>query len=125
MEKVAVNEADKPLEPDCALRFPALALHHLQLMTWICSSAGLEVLTSMEKVAVDEDDRPLEPITITGATVFVNPYKDEEAAEKKAAEDARLKVRIAASCILCLPDTLCCLGNTHCFDWPLLQHMDA
>ena len=46
----------------------------------------------MEKVAVDENDRPKETISITGATVYVNPYRDEEAAEKKAAEEARLKV---------------------------------
>lgn len=58
--------------------------------------AGLEVLTAMEKVEVDEEDRPRQPITITGATVFVNPFKDEEAAEKKAAEAARLKVCLLA-----------------------------
>ncbi len=46
----------------------------------------------MEKVATDEDDRPKQEIKITGATVFVNPYKDEEEAERKAAEEARLKV---------------------------------
>ena len=53
---------------------------------------GLEVLTAMEKAEVDADDRPVQPMSITGATIFVNPYKDEEAAEKKAAEEARLKV---------------------------------
>ena len=46
----------------------------------------------MEKVPTDEDDRPKKDIKITGATVFVNPYKDEEEAERKAAEEARLKV---------------------------------
>ena len=53
---------------------------------------GFEVLTAMEKVPTDDDDRPKQEIKITGATVFVNPYKDEEEAERKAAEDARLKV---------------------------------
>ena len=46
----------------------------------------------MEKVRTDDDDRPKQEIKITGATVFVNPYKDEEEAERKAAEEARLKV---------------------------------
>ena len=46
----------------------------------------------MEKVKTDEDDRPKQEIKITGATVFVNPYKDEEEAERKAAEESRLKV---------------------------------
>ena len=54
--------------------------------------AGFEVLTAMEKVRTDDDDRPKQEIKITGATVFVNPYKDEEEAERKAAEEARLKV---------------------------------
>lgn len=54
--------------------------------------AGFEVLTAMEKVRTDDDDRPKQEIKITGATIFVNPYKDEEEAERKAAEEARLKV---------------------------------
>ncbi len=47
----------------------------------------------MEKVPTDDDDKPRQEIKITGATVFVNPYKEEEEAERKAAEEARLKVR--------------------------------
>ena len=31
-------------------------------------------------------------ITITGCTVYVNPYKDEEEAERKAAEEERKQV---------------------------------
>jgi len=54
---------------------------------------GFEVLTAMEKVPTDDDDRPVQEVKITGATVFVNPYKEEEEAERKAAEEARLKVR--------------------------------
>ncbi len=50
---------------------------------------GFEVLTAMEKVLVGDEDRPEQPITITGATVFVNPYKDEEEEERKAAEKVR------------------------------------
>lgn len=50
------------------------------------------MLTAMEKVPTDDDDRPRQEIKITGATVFVNPYKEEEEAERKAAEEARLKV---------------------------------
>ena len=46
----------------------------------------------MERVQTDEDDRPRQDITITGGTVFVNPYKDEEEAERKQAEEERLKV---------------------------------
>lgn len=47
----------------------------------------------MERVPTDDDDRPQQEIRITGFTVFVNPYKDEEEEERKAAEEARLKVR--------------------------------
>ena len=46
----------------------------------------------MERVPTDGEDRPRREIKITGATVFVNPFKDEEAAEQKAAEEARAKV---------------------------------
>ena len=53
---------------------------------------GLETLTAMERVPTDADDRPKTDIRITGATVFVNPYKDEEEAERKVAEAERLKV---------------------------------
>ena len=52
----------------------------------------------MEKLEVDEEDRPRQPVSITGANVFVNPYKDEEAAEKKAAEEARIKVPTSCCC---------------------------
>ena len=62
--------------------------------------AGFEVLTAMEKVPTDEDDRPKKEIKITGATVFVNPYKDEEEAERKAAEEARLKVAATRNWVL-------------------------
>ena len=48
----------------------------------------------MERVDTDSDDRPKTNITITGATVFVNPYKDEEAAEAAQEEQERLQVKI-------------------------------
>lgn len=64
--------------------------------------AGFEVLTAMERVPTDDDDRPLQEIRITGATVFVNPYKDEEEAERKAAEAARLKARVWPAVLACL-----------------------
>ena len=54
---------------------------------------GFEVLTAMEKVPVRDEDRPAEPISINGATVFVNPFKDEEEEERKAAD----KVSICTS----------------------------
>ena len=43
----------------------------------------------MEKIPTDEDDVPLQDITITGFTVFVNPFKDmiEEEEKKKAASN--------------------------------------
>jgi len=59
--------------------------------------AGLETLTAMERVPTDADDRPKTDIRITGATVFVNPYKDEEEAERKAADAERAKVRGASA----------------------------
>lgn len=43
-------------------------------------------MTAMEKVTVGDEDRPNEPISITGATVFVNPFKDEEEEERMAAQ---------------------------------------
>ena len=55
----------------------------------------------MEKVRTDEDDRPKQDIKITGATVFVNPYKEEEEAERKAAEEARLEVGRNAVALRC------------------------
>jgi peptidyl-prolyl cis-trans isomerase-like protein 2 len=51
----------------------------------------------MERVPTDADDRPKTDIRITGATVFVNPYKDEEEAERKAADAERAKVRGASA----------------------------
>ena len=60
--------------------------------------AGFEVLTAMEKVPTDDEDRPRREIKITGATVFVNPFKDEEEAERKDAEEARLKVHLSHLC---------------------------
>lgn len=47
----------------------------------------------MEKVATDDDDRPIQEVKFLKATVFVNPYKEMEEAEKKQAEQERLKVR--------------------------------
>ena len=46
----------------------------------------------MERVPTDADDRPKTDVRITGATIFVNPYKDEEEEERKVAEAERLKV---------------------------------
>lgn len=57
----------------------------------------------MERVPTDADDRPKTDIRITGATVFVNPYKDEEEAERKAADAERAKVREA-----CVPRLVMC-----------------
>jgi hypothetical protein len=51
----------------------------------------LEVLVL--QIPTDEEDRPLSEIKITGATIFVNPFKEEEAAEAKKAEEERIKVR--------------------------------
>jgi peptidyl-prolyl cis-trans isomerase-like 2 len=53
---------------------------------------GFETLTAMEKAETDAEDRPVKEIRITGATVFVNPYKEEMEAEQKKAEEERLKV---------------------------------
>lgn len=60
--------------------------------------AGFDVLTAMERVAVDGDDRPEQEIKITGASVFVNPYKEMEEEERKKAEAERKQ----ASCITAL-----------------------
>lgn len=53
------------------------------------------MLTAMERVPVDGDDRPEQEIKITGASVFVNPYKEMEEEERKKAEAERKQ----ASCI--------------------------
>lgn len=46
----------------------------------------------MERVPVDGDDRPEREIKITGASVFVNPYKDMEAEEQQKADAERRQV---------------------------------
>lgn len=46
----------------------------------------------MERVPVDADDRPEQEIKITGAEVFVNPYKEMEEEEQKKADAERRKV---------------------------------
>ena len=51
----------------------------------------------MEKVATDDDDRPIQEVKFVKATVFVNPYKEMEEAEKKQAEEERLKVCASSS----------------------------
>ena len=48
----------------------------------------------------------MQEIKITGATTFVNPFKDEEAAEAKAEEEERIKV-----CGLCTPKLLIALPS--------------
>lgn len=48
----------------------------------------------MERVETDDDDRPLQPITFLKATIFVNPYKEMEEAEKKQEEEAQLQVPV-------------------------------
>ena len=60
-------------------------------------SAGFDVLTAMERVPVDGDDRPEREIKITGASVFVNPYKDMEEEERQKADAERRQVE----CHLC------------------------
>ncbi len=62
------------------------------------NAAGFDVLTAMERVSVDGDDRPEQEIKITGASVFVNPYKEMEEEERKKAEAERKQ----ASCIKAL-----------------------
>lgn len=85
----------------------------------------------MEKVPTDDDDRPKKEIKITGATVFVNPYKEEEEAERKAAEEARLKVNFLLQGALNSPqntskpwriETLPCFrqGDTNYYDITLV-----
>ena len=71
-------------------------------MGWGGACLGFEALTAMEKVPTDGEDRPRREIKITGATVFVNPFKDEEEAERKAAEEARLKVHLPLCCFACI-----------------------
>lgn len=57
--------------------------------TVVLYAAGFDVLTAMERVSVDGDDRPEQEIKITGASVFVNPYKEMEEEERKKAEAER------------------------------------
>ncbi len=72
------------------------------------NAAGFDVLTAMERVSVDGDDRPEQEIKITGASVFVNPYKEMEEEERKKAEAERKQ----ASCITALNASL--LFFSHC-----------
>ena len=52
---------------------------------------GFEVLSLMEKMPTDDEDRPIDEIKITGATVFVNPYKDMIEEERKKEEFEKKK----------------------------------
>ena len=60
------------------------------------------MLTAMERVPVDSDDRPEQEIKITGASVFVNPYKEMEEEERKKAEAERKQARHALAMLHCL-----------------------
>lgn len=57
------------------------------------------MLTAMERVPTDDDDRPTQEIKITGATIFVNPYKEMEEEENKKEEAARLEVGFPPSAL--------------------------
>lgn len=46
----------------------------------------------MERVPVNTDDRPEQEVKITGAEVFVNPYKEMEEEEQKKVDAERRKV---------------------------------
>ncbi len=89
------------------------------------NAAGFDVLTAMERVSVDGDDRPEQEIKITGASVFVNPYKEMEEEERKKAEAERKQAsciralwasrcssHIALCCIV--PQNYCILQGTLC-----------
>ena len=69
----------------------------------------MEVLTAMERSETDDEDRPVREITIKGGPIFVNPYKDEEEAERKQAEEERIKVPYA-----CLSNCSCKASSQHC-----------
>ena len=53
----------------------------------------------MERVPTDDDDRPTQEIKVTGATVFVNPYKEMEEEERKQEEEQRLQVSTGVACL--------------------------
>ena len=53
--------------------------------------------TALIRVRGDGGCVPAQEIKITGATTFVNPFKDEEAAEAKKEEEDRIKVFAASS----------------------------
>jgi peptidyl-prolyl cis-trans isomerase-like protein 2 len=48
---------------------------------------GMETLGKMERVPTDAKDKPREPITITGATVFTNPYREMAEEEDRLEEE--------------------------------------
>ena len=52
---------------------------------------GMETLAKMERVPTDAKDKPREPISITGATVFTDPYKEMAEEEDRLEEEARTK----------------------------------
>ncbi|KAG2449452.1 hypothetical protein HYH02_005599 [Chlamydomonas schloesseri] len=58
---------------------------------------GLDVLSAMEKIATDPDDCPVSPITITGATVFTNPFYELEEEERRAEAAERKKAEAEAA----------------------------
>eukprot|EP00198_Chlamydomonas_reinhardtii_P009039 XP_001698376.1 peptidyl-prolyl cis-trans isomerase, cyclophilin-type [Chlamydomonas reinhardtii] len=58
---------------------------------------GLDILSAMEKTPTDPDDCPTSPITITGATVFTNPFYELEEEERKAEAAERKKADAEAA----------------------------
>ena len=72
----------------------------------------------MERVPVDTDDRPEQEIKITGAQVFVNPYKEMEEEERKKADAERRKVCQEENCQqdVQVPGVIdcCCTVCLHC-----------
>ena len=70
---------------------PPKGLHRVTHFA-VLPPVGLEVLTAMERAQTDDNDKPVTDIVFKGGTVFVNPYKDEEEAERKLAEAERIKV---------------------------------
>jgi peptidyl-prolyl cis-trans isomerase-like 2 len=52
---------------------------------------GFDVLSRMEKIQTDDADVPVEDITITGFTVFVNPYTDLIAEEEEHERKRKLE----------------------------------
>ncbi len=70
------------------------SLQHMGMLAMVPSTGQVAHSPQLISALTTDGFCCVQEIKITGATTFVNPFKDEEAAEAKAEEEERIKVRL-------------------------------